>query len=184
MPVLAKDGCLMPPVYISYRSSDANAVQRIVTRCLQTYGPYSVILHPEDTCPDDTRIEMHIDNLIHTASTVLLVIGPDWAGLDEFGRFKLSTADVPVAPEIKAALRSEKQVIAVLVNGGQMPAPELVPEEIHDIYSIPIIELHEESFRADLNQLVHPPSLLDHLRYFFSLEWTQRSVRNPEEMVE
>ncbi len=170
----------MPPVYISYRSSDADVVQRIVTRCYQTYGPYSVILHPEDTCPDDTRIEMHIDNLIHTASTVLLVIGPDWAGLDGFGRFKLSTADVPVAPEIKAALRSDKQVIAVLVNGATMPSPELVPEEMHDLYDLPLIELRPASFRADLNQLVHPPTLLDHLRYFFSLEWTQRAVRDPD----
>lgn len=168
----------MPPVYISYRSDDAAVVQRIVTRCLQTYGSYSVILHPEDTQPDDTRLEMHIDNLIYTASTVLLVIGKDWAGLDEFGRFKLSTADVPVQPEVKAALRSGKQVLAVLVNGAKMPALELIPEDLHGIFGLPVIELRETSFRADLNQLIHPPGLMGHLRYFFSLEWLQRNVRD------
>jgi len=170
----------MPPVYISYRSSDADAVQRIVTRCLQTYGPHSLILHPEDSCPEDTRIERHIDDMIHTASTVLLVIGPNWAGIDEFGRFKLSSADIPIAPEVKAALRSDKQVIAVLVNGATMPEPELVPEDMQRLFAIPVIEISEENFRADLNKLVHPPGLLDHLRYFFSLEWIQRNVRDPE----
>ncbi|MCA9911920.1 MAG: toll/interleukin-1 receptor domain-containing protein [Anaerolineae bacterium] len=168
----------MPPVYISYRSNDAAVVQRIVTRCLQTYGPYSVILHPEDSQPDNTRLEIHIDNLIHTASTVLLVIGKDWAGLDEFGRFKLSTADVPIQPEVKASLRSDKQVLVVLVNGVKMPAPELVPEDLHGIFSLPIVELRDESFRADLNQLIHPPTLVGHLRYFFSLEWLNAHTRS------
>ncbi len=168
----------MPPVYISYRSNDAAVVQQIVTRCLQTYGSYSVILHPEDTKPDDTRLEIHIDNLIHTASTVLLVVGNEWAGLDEFGRFKLSTADVPVQPEVKAAMRSNKQVIVVLVNGAAMPAPELVPEDLQGIFGLPVIELRQESFRADLNQLIHPPTLLGHLRYFFSLEWLNSRIRD------
>lgn len=167
----------MPPVYISYRPEDALIVEQIVQRCVQTYGRYSVILHPVESCLPDIRLEQHVDNLISGSSTVLIVIGQHWAGLDRFGRFRLSTADVPIRAEVWQALRSPKQVLVVLVNGATLPAPELVPDELHGLFALPVLELRSQHLRHDLNHLIHPPTLGQYLRYLFSLEWTRRYTR-------
>jgi len=164
----------MPPIYISYRPQDAAITEKIIHRCLQTYGAYSVIVNPQASKLDDVRIENHIDNLIAAASTVLIVIGRDWSGIDQFGRFRLSLADIPVRAEVFHALRSRKQVIVVLVNGARLPDRAHVPDELHGLFDLPMIELRDETLRYDLNNLIHPPSLVSQLRYFFSLGWTQR----------
>lgn len=167
----------MPPIYISYRPVDAPTVEQIVRRCLQTYGQYSVIMNPQQSLPPDTRLETHVDNLIHASSTVLLIVGNEWAGIDQFGRFRLSTADVPIHSEISWALRSEKQVILVLIDGARMPPPDMIPDDLQGIYQLPAVVLRPDSFRHDLNALIHPPNLIEQLRYFFSLDWTQRHTR-------
>ena len=168
----------MPPIYISYRPTNADIVEQIVRRCFQTYGKHSVLMNPQDSLPSDMRLENHIDNMIHAASTVLLVAGRDWSGLDKFGRFKLSSADIPIQPEIKHALRSDKQVILVLVDGASRPSPDILPDDLHGLYDIPAVQLRPETFRRDLNALIHPPNIVDQLRYFFSLDWTQRHTRD------
>ena len=92
-------------------------------------------------------------------------------------RFRLSTADVPIHSEIKQALRSDKQVILVLIDGARMPSPDMIPDDFQGIYELPAVQLRPDTFRRDLNALIHPPNLFEQLRYFFSLDWTQRHTR-------
>lgn len=164
----------MPPIYIAYRPNDADVTEQIIRRCIQTYGVHSVIVNPTDSITPETSLKHHVDNLMHAASTILIIVGQDWAGIDEYGRFKLSSADLPTYLEVKQALRSERDVFLVLVNGASLPPPNLVPDDMQAIYQLPSVSIRPQNFRADLNRLVHPPNLFDQLRYFFSLDWTQR----------
>jgi len=170
----------MRPLYISYRPTDAVVVERIVTRVLQSHGSHTVLMNPLATCPETVRLDRYIEQMIYSSESILIVIGPDWSGIDEFGRFKLSTADVPVHQEVKIALRSGRRVLVVLVNDAQMPSPDAVPDELQGIFDVPVIGLSSTNFNQELNKLVEPPSLLDYLRYFFSFDWTKRYVIPPE----
>ena len=167
----------MSQIYISYRVEDANAVEQIVRRCLQTYGLYSVVMNPEDSCPSMTRLSNHIDNLMAACKTILLVAGRGWAGIDEFGRFKLSSADIPVGEEVRVALRSKKQIILVLVNGAHLPSPDAIPDDLHDIFTLPVARLRPNTFNQDLNQLIPPPAMSNVLLYYLSLAWTKNYIR-------
>jgi hypothetical protein len=170
----------MAQIYISYRVEDSNIVEKIIRRSLQTYGIYSLIMNPEMTCPWDTTLYKHIDNLMFNAASILLIVAPGWAGIDEFGRFKLSSADIPVGEEVLVALRSEKQVILVLVNGATLPSPDVVPDDLHAIYNLPKAELRQATFNQDLNRLIPPPALSARLLYYLSLTWTKNYIRDDE----
>jgi hypothetical protein len=172
----------MSQIYISYRVEDAPVVKRIVERCLQTYGIYSVIMNPLASGSDDISLKNHIDNLMFNVDSILLIVGHDWAGIDEFGRFKLSSADLPVSAEVRVALRSGKQVILVLVNDAPMPSPDIVPDDLQGIFQLPVAELRSKTFNQDLNKLIPPPSLQGLLLYYLSLTWTKNYIRDDEPM--
>lgn len=154
----------MLPVYLSYRPQDASSAARIIRRCDQVYGEYSVQHNPLRSCPTGTRIEQHAENLIASCRMVVILIGRKWAGLDEYGRYRLSTADVPVRAEVLAALRSKLEVVLVLLDGAQMPPAEVIPDELQSIFELPVVRLRSASFDADLDQLFPRPTLRDRLR--------------------
>ena len=170
----------MARVYISYRVQDANVVRRIIRRCLQSYGVYSVTMNPQETCPSDMTLTQHIDNLMFDVDTIFLVVGKDWAGLDEFGRFKLSSADSPVSEEVHVALRSKKPVTLVLVNGASLPSPDVVPDDLQEIFHLPKIQLRPATFWQDMNRLIPPPALSDWLLYYFSFVWLKNRIREDD----
>jgi hypothetical protein len=171
----------MARVYISYRVGDANVVRRIIRRCQQSYGIYSVILNPQDSHPSNMSLTQHIDNLMFGVDTIFLVVGNDWAGLDEFGRFKLSSADTPVSEEVHVALRSKKPVTLVLVNGASLPSPDVVPDDLQSIFYLPAIQLRPATFWQDMNRLIPPPTFSDWLLYYFSFVWTKNRIREEDE---
>ena len=171
----------MARVYISYRVQDANVVRCILRRCQQSYGTYSVTMNPQDTHPSDISLSQHIDNLMFGVDRILLIVGNDWAGLDEFGRFKLSSADTPIREEVQVALRSKKQVMMVLVNGASLPSPDVVPDDLQGIYQLPVIQLRPATFWRDMNQLIPPPALSDWLLYYFSFTWAKNRIREDDE---
>ncbi len=162
----------MTRVYISYRSSDATVVRQLYRRAALAYGSRNVLLNPEDSVPLNTPLESYIDNIVSGCHVVLVVIGPNWAGIDEYGRFLLSSADVPVQPEVVAALKHAPQVINILVNGiSMMPSPDDLPENLHRLYECEAAILRPQHLQDDLAKLIPPPSPLRWLQYGLSLEW-------------
>lgn len=162
----------MLPIYVSYRPQDAESAAHIIRRCRQVNGQFSVQHDPLRSCPSDTRIEQHVDDLIAACRQILIVIGREWAGLDEYGRYQLSTADIPTRAEVLGALRSGKQTILVLVDDAALPDPAEIPEELQALLNLPIIRLGTETFEQDLSQLFPPATLKERLR-----EWLRRKLR-------
>jgi hypothetical protein len=112
--------------------------------------------------------------MMHSSETVLIVIGEEWAGIDEFGRFRLSSADIPLHNELKNALQTEREVLVLLIDGAELPPTKQVPDKFHGIYELPIVCLHPETFYEDLAQFVPAPTLRKWLTYWFSGIWAKR----------
>jgi hypothetical protein len=204
---------VMTRIYISYRSEDADIVQRIYNRAIETYGKSNILLNPEERVPQDASevgeflerlgsyrtgrlhgrdslmdeqdlmlkgdvlLEDVIENLIDSCQVVLLIVGKSWSGVDEFGRFLLSSADVPVGIEVDIALHSRCQVIPVLVNGVKaLPPPDEIPEALHMIYETRPVILRSQHFERDIRQLIAPPSFSRRLEYWLTLGWLNRRV--------
>jgi hypothetical protein len=157
----------MLPVYLSYRTQDAHYATRIIERCHQVYGLYSVQHDPLRSCPTGTRIERHVENLIAACRQVIIVIGKDWAGLDEYGRYRLSTADMPVRAEVLAALQSDREIIVMLVDDAGLPDPQVIPEEMQALFEQPVMVLHPATFDRDLDPLFPAPSRKDRILSWF-----------------
>lgn len=85
----------MLPIYISYRPRDAQIVERIAQRIILSLGRHMLQMNPSKSCPSNMKLDYHIDSMMHSSETILIVIGKEWAGIDDYGRFRLSTADIP-----------------------------------------------------------------------------------------
>lgn len=164
----------MPPIYISYRSRDAQVVERIAQRISVAFGPHMLQMNPTKSCPSDLKLDYHIDSMMHASETILIVIGHEWSGIDEYGRFRLSSADIPIYSELQHALRTEREVILVLIDGAELPARDQVPEEFHSLYDLPVVGLRPESFNEDLNNFIPVTDWRDWLTYWVSGLWMKR----------
>lgn len=156
----------MRPIYVSFRPQNRAVWQRIKQRAHKRYGRHSVLTSTSMPKADRDPIELHVEMILSACRKLVIIIGRDWAGLDEFGRFRLSTADVPIYAELRGMLRLEIPTVIVLVDGATLPPLEQVPEEFHALYSLPVIRLDEQSFERDLDALIPPPTLSQQLRYF------------------
>lgn len=172
----------MRPIYISYRPKDAAIVERIAHRIMLSFGEYGLNMNPTKSCPGDLKLDYHIETMMHSSEKILIVIGQDWAGLDEYGRFRLSSADIPVYNELKAALRSQREVIVVLIDGAEMPSSKLLDEEFHGLYDLPVVRLRPSAFKADLADFIPVESIRDWFNYWRNGVWLKRcTLSKPHE---
>lgn len=172
---------VMNRIYISYRTSDSQIVHHIYERAIQTHGYDNVVIHPEDSLPLHMPITTWVDSLINGCHYILIVIGPDWTGLDQFGRYKLSEGDV-IYMETRYALQSRRKVLPVLVNGvTTLPPADRLPPDLVGLTDLQPIILHPVSFKADLDRLIAAPTTLQRLRYLSSLRWLNNLLKDPSQ---
>lgn len=159
----------MPRVYLSYRSSDGAIAEAIYRRAVMVYGVSKVMVNPEVYLPQHRQMEEFIAHQMSQCQRALLVIGPDWTGIDELGVQRLSPADEPVHSEVAYALESVPEVIPVLVNGVRaLPAPDELPEEFHSLYDwSPVVLSRPDA----MDRLIPPPNPFHWLRYLVGFEW-------------
>ena len=159
----------MPRVYLSYRSSDAAIARHIYQRAVMIYGVSQVLVNPEVYLPQHRQMDEFIAQQMRSCQRALIVIGPEWTGIDELGCLRLSPADEPVHSEVATALEFVPNIVPILVNGVRaMPAPDELPEEFHGLYDWKPAVLRKP---ADLDTIFESPNLLHGLRYILGFEW-------------
>ncbi|QPC83252.1 hypothetical protein G4Y79_02425 [Phototrophicus methaneseepsis] len=157
----------MSRLYLSFRQSDVEIAREIAHRWRIKNGPYSVVTQPLKNKPDELSLAQHIETMMLHVGQIWLVVGPQWAGIDEFGRYRLSTADVPIHDEVMQALGSGRPVTIILVNGAeQLPSPDRVPEDMHGIYDVETFVLREPQ---DMDALLARPNILDWIKYILNM---------------
>ena len=159
----------MPRVYLSYRSSDAVMARNVYRRAVMVYGVSQVMVNPEVYLPQHRQMDEFIAQQMRNCQRALIIIGPEWTGIDELGYLRLSPADEPVHSEVATALEFVPEIVPILVNGVRgLPAPDELPEDFHSLYKWPPVVLRKP---ADLDMIIEPPNFFHSLRYMIGFEW-------------
>lgn len=140
-------------VFISYRREDtAPAAGRVYDRLCRLL-PKSDVFLDVSTIGGGEIFDHKLIAEIERSDAVLVFIGKAWLAPDG-GRARLQEPDDYVRAEVRAALARPILVLPVLVDGAQMPRPDLLPDDIRAISTRNALPLRHESFDDDAGNIV------------------------------
>ena len=147
----------MPRIFISYRRSDSAAVSgRIYDRLCVAFGEPRVF-KDVDNIPPGAKYRELLEHEVGKCDVLLAIIGPNWLNAaDSQGQMRLAQAEDFVRIEIEAGLtRDNVLVIPVLVDDGNMPTPEQLPDALRDLhYRNAAVVRNDPDFNRDMGRLI------------------------------
>ena len=143
-------------IFINYRRGDnSHAAGRLYDRIEQVFQEDALFMDV-DNMPAGADFETILDKKVSECDVLLAVIGKNWLEMkDAEGMRRLDKPNDYVRIEIASALRLGKRIIPVLVNGADMPAPEVLPELLKPLSRRHAVRLTNERFKADAQGLVN-----------------------------
>jgi hypothetical protein len=141
-------------VFISYRRDDAAGYAGRLEEALEKrLGHGSVFRDVLDIAPG-ADFGAAIRQRLAGAQTVLVLIGPRWAGGDTPGARRLDDAQDFVRLEVQEALASGAQVIPVLLPGATMPTEAELPAPLQALARRNAMTLGDTHWGADIDRLL------------------------------
>jgi hypothetical protein len=148
-------------VFISYRRADASAdAGRLYDALRRRFGRENLFMDVDSLRPGEDWVDA-IDAAVAGCDVLLAIIGPAWVGEAEDGSIRLQQQLDRVRLELEAALRNDKPVIPVLVEGASMPAPESLPESLQPLLRRHAIRVSHATFESDLAVLVRALRIIE-----------------------
>ncbi len=144
-------------VFINYRRADSKLVaQLIFNQLLQRFSRDQIFKDFNTISPGDDYT-VSIDKALHGCDVLLVLIGQQWLDIrDEAGRRRLDDPADYVRVEIAKALARDIKVIPVMLDGVQMPLPELLPEDIRSLTRRQLVEIDTNSrLEQDVDRLAN-----------------------------
>lgn len=138
-------------VFVSYRRTDAFAVDQLVQALQHEFGEHHVI---QDTVTFEpgASFPKEIEQSIRNCKLMLVVIGPRWCGSDE--NSIMLHEDDWVRREVELAIKSGRPLLPVLLSGASMPETSQLPDTMHDLLSSNAVQLRTgEDAIGDLRRL-------------------------------
>jgi hypothetical protein len=140
-------------VFISYRRDDAAGYAGRLEEALERrLGHGSVFRDVLDIQPGEDFVQA-IRTRLQGAKTVLVLIGPRWAGTDAAGQRRSDDAQDFVRLEVAVALESGAQVVPVLLHGADMPAEASLPAPLQALARRNALSLGDAHWDADVSRL-------------------------------
>ena len=140
-------------VFISYRRDDAAGYAGRLEEALERrLGHGSVFRDVLDIAPGEDFVQA-IRARLGGAKTVLVLIGPRWAGADATGQRRIDDANDFVRLEVAVALDSGAQVVPVLLPGATMPAEASLPPPLQALARRNALSLGDAHWDADIGRL-------------------------------
>ncbi len=140
-------------VFISYRRDDAAGYAGRIEEALERrFGHGSVFRDVLDIAPGEDFVAA-IRTRLAGARTLLVLIGPRWAGADAAGTRRIDDADDFVRLEVAMALDSGMQVLPVLLPGATMPDESSLPEVLKPLARRNAMAVGETHWQADIDRL-------------------------------
>ncbi|MFT3717174.1 toll/interleukin-1 receptor domain-containing protein [Pseudorhodoferax sp.] len=140
-------------VFISYRRDDAAGYAGRLEEALEKrLGHGSVFRDLLDIPPGADFVDT-IRQSLSGARTVLVLIGPRWAGEAPGGARRIDDPQDFVRLEVQVALHGGAQVIPVLLPGTRMPAEAELPEPLKALARRNALELGDPHWDADVDRL-------------------------------
>ena len=150
-------------VFISYRRDDASGYAGRLEEALERrLGRGSVFRDVLDIPPGEDFVKA-IRTRLADAQTVLVLIGPRWAGTDAHadanGQRRIDDAQDFVRLEVAVALDSGVRVVPVLLPGASMPAEDSLPEPLKPLARRNAMSLSDTHWDADIGRLAEQLAL-------------------------
>lgn len=140
-------------VFISYRRDDAEGYAGRLEEALEErLGRGSVFRDVLDIAPGADFVEA-IRQRLAGAQTVLVLIGPRWAGGDSPGTRRIDDAQDFVRLEVQVALASSARIIPLLLPGMRMPAETELPDPLKPLARRNAFSLSDVNWDADIARL-------------------------------
>jgi hypothetical protein len=140
-------------IFISYRRDDAAGYAGRIEEALERrFGHGAVFRDVLDIAPGEDFVAA-IRKRLAGAQTVLVLIGPRWAGGDAGGTRRIDDADDFVRLEVAMALDSGVHVVPVLLPGASMPAESSLPEGLKPLARRNAMTVGETHWQADIDRL-------------------------------
>ena len=144
-----------PAVFISYRRTNQLIVEHVHLKYCDVYKANSIFLDRTDLKPG-AHFPDELRQAVTNASIVLVVIGRDWASMQNEQTFskRLDEEHDWVRQEVLLALQGQGLVIPVLVDGAKLPTPEQLPSPLRPLLERNAISLSVDHFGDDVSKLV------------------------------
>ncbi len=140
-------------VFISYRRDDAAGYAGRLEEALEKrLGPRSVFRDMIDIAPGEDFVGA-IRARLATAQSVLVLIGPRWAGGDTAGQRRIDDTNDFVRLEVALALESGARVVPVLLPGAEMPLEADLPPPLKPLARRNALSLSDANWGADIGRL-------------------------------
>ena len=111
--------------------------------------------------PFGTDFRKRIRDALRESDVLIVVIGPKWLGPGRRGRVRIHDQTDQVRIEVETAVNLNIPIIPVLVERGQMPAPETLPESLSDFAYLNAAEIDVgRDFDQHMEDLVDSINLL------------------------
>jgi hypothetical protein len=162
-------------IFITYRRDDTSSQAGRVYDWLGDHYGREAVFKDVDSIDPGRPWRQAIDTAVGSSDVVIALIGPQW--LSEL-KARDGTPDY-VRYELETALKSDRRVIPLLVNGATMPAPEELPETLAVLGDYQAFDLSDVRFRSDMEELLRR---LD--RVVTPQASTSRSYDHPEQAVQ
>ena len=149
-------------IFISYRrveDKSSNIVYIIHDKLAGAFGKDNVFRDTRDITPG-TEWRERLDKEVNSCKVMLVVIGPDWAGLaDSEGNKRLFNEKDVTRWEVETGLNRRKEenisMIPVLVMGAKLPKAEDLPESLCELSKLQALPLRSDSdLDADIEKLI------------------------------
>lgn len=139
-----------PKVFISYRRDEPGNYARQIYRWVsENFGAENVFIDVVTLKPGTDWVE-EITTSVQESRVLLVVIGPQWAGLAKADEGEQDW----VALEVQLALkRPDTSVIPVLVGKAEMPKPSELPASLQKLPGRTAHRLHDDFWEPSLDQL-------------------------------
>lgn len=155
-------------LFISYRRADTEATARSLQQKFLRTPDVAKIFLDHDAIPKGKDFTKVINQAIRRSAACIILIGPNWRGVDAGGTARMSSPDDFVRREVEMALQGNRKVIVVLTDDTPMPKAHELPESLHPLLRINAIRLRQADFKSDTDKLLDaafgvadPPSRWD-----------------------
>ena len=145
----------MGAVFVSYRREVSEGQARALSlELVRLLGKDSVFMDV-DGIALGRDFRQVLQERLNSCDVMLTLIGPGWVDVkDGSGIRRLDSPTDFVRLEIAAALKRSIPVIPVLLQGAQVPPPELLPDDLKDLSYRNGFELGHSTWESDVREMV------------------------------
>jgi hypothetical protein len=155
-------------VFLSYRRRDATHFAGRLRETISRDVPQATIFRDIDSIKLGEDFVQVLDQQLDSCRAMIVVIGPDWVGLDEkTGKRRIDDPEDFARLEVEHAIDRKIPLIPVLLDGAQLPDANGLPETLRPIRRRQHIAVDGQNYSrtvpeisARLKEILAPPETL------------------------